>query len=184
MTDQPTPHSTLDLKAPWLWVATWFGAGLLKQAPGTWGSLAAIPPALLIHHLWAEPGIIVGIVLVILLGLWAAQKFDQSTGGHDHKAIVIDEVAGQWVTLLPVFFLYDLNPGMIAAGFILFRFFDILKPWPICYLDRHLHGAKGVMADDLLAGLFAAACIEVMHYTDLLTYVYKFVDIIGMDTVL
>ena len=75
--------------------------------------------------------------------------------GHDSKMIVIDEVAGQWIALLPA----ALNPALILIAFILFRFFDILKPWPISFIDKKVPGALGVMGDDIIAGLFAAICV-------------------------
>lgn len=92
---------------------------------------------------------------ITLLGLWAAHKFDQDMDGHDSKMIVIDEVAGQWIALIPA----ALNPALILLAFIAFRFFDILKPWPVSFFDKKVPGAIGVMGDDIVAGLFAALCV-------------------------
>ena len=81
--------------------------------------------------------------------------------------IVIDEVVGQWLTLLPALFYWNLNPLAIAVAFLLFRLFDVTKPWPISYIDKHVDGALGVMGDDILAGLVAALCIIGAYYAGL-----------------
>lgn len=145
----------LDFKNPATWVATWFGLGLMHPAPGTWGTLGGIPIGLILLALGGKLALAVGIVLVTLLGLWAARKFEEMTGVHDSSIIVIDEVAGIWITLLAT----TLTPLSIIAAFFLFRFFDVLKPWPISWLDRNLGGALGVMVDDLVAGVAAGLCL-------------------------
>lgn len=136
-------------------LATWFGCGYLNPAPGTWGTLGAIPLGVLIFAIGGKVALLIGIVLVSIIGLWAADKFDKAVDGHDSKMIVIDEVAGMWIAMIPA----ALNPLHIFFAFVLFRFFDILKPWPISFLDRNIKGASGVMLDDIVAGYFACLCL-------------------------
>lgn len=138
-----------------VWLASWFGCGFINPAPGTWGSLGAIPLGLAIYFFSGPYGLAVASILVSLAGLWAAAKFDKAMGGKDSKMIVIDEVAGQWIALIPA----ALNPVLILIAFIAFRFFDILKPWPISFFDEKVDGAVGVMGDDIVAGAFAAAIV-------------------------
>ena len=141
------------------WLATWFGAGLMKPAPGTWGSAAAIPFGLIIFGASGLWGLLIAIFVVGRIGIWAANEFDRQSGSHDNKMIVIDEVAGQWIALLPALTLYGLDPLYIALSFVLFRIFDILKPWPVSYFDQKVKGGLGVMADDFAAGIYAALVI-------------------------
>lgn len=145
----------LDRKAPHTWLASWFGCGFLNPAPGTWGSLGALPFGILIYAYGGTVTLFICSILITLIGLWASDKFDNDMGGHDSKMIVIDEVAGQWIAMLPAFG----NPLLIGLSFLLFRFFDILKPGPIGWIDKNMEGAKGVMYDDVLAGIFAAVII-------------------------
>lgn len=151
--------NNLDLKQPYVWLATWFGFGFIKPAPGTWGSFGSIPPALIVFSFLGIEAILGGIVLITVVGFWSAAQFDKAAGGHDNKMIVIDEAAGQWIALAPGLYLLGLSPLMVLAAFALFRFFDVLKPWPISWLDRSLKGAAGVMLDDIVAGIFAALCV-------------------------
>jgi len=154
--------------SPWLpssLLATWFGAGLLPGAPGTWGSLAALPFGWLIFWAGGPLGLLAGTVAVFCLGLWAAQGYEQLAGVKDPGVIVIDEVAGQWLALIPA----GLHGGGLQGGslslpgvvlaFVLFRLFDVTKPWPIGWADRHLKGAFGIMADDIIAGVYAAVLV-------------------------
>lgn len=138
------------------WLATWLGSGLMKPAPGTWGSAAAIPFGLIIFGAAGLWGLLIAIFVVGRIGIWAANEFDRQSGSHDNKMIVIDEVAGQWIALIPALALYGLAPLPIAISFALFRVFDILKPWPVSYCDRNIKGGLGVMADDFAAGIYAA----------------------------
>lgn len=138
-------------------VATWFGAGLIRRAPGTWGSLAALPCAAGLHLL-GGPWLLAGATgLVALAGVWASGRYAAALGSGgasgDPGAVVVDEVAGQWLALLPL----PLDLWWYAAAFALFRLFDIAKPWPIGWLDQNLHGGRGIIADDLAAGLVAGA---------------------------
>ena len=127
-----------------------FGSGCIPFAPGTFGTLAAIPLYLLIAEQNAFNYLCVTL-LVILLGIWSSGQLSKELGTHDHGAIVIDEVAGFLITMLFVPFSW----GAVIAGFVLFRIFDIVKPWPIRWFDQHVHGGSGIVIDDLLAGVFA-----------------------------
>ena len=152
-----------DIKSPAVILSTWFGSGLLSPAPGTWGSLAALPFAYALS--FTSPEIfIASIILISLIGYWAADKFETATEIHDSKAVVIDEVAGQWLALLPIVLLSEFSLMLMGLGFLLFRLFDILKPWPISYCDKHIKGALGVMLDDILAGLAAAILLTGVIY--------------------
>ena len=147
----------LDKKQNYVWIASWFGCGFINPGPGTWGSLGAIPFGLIIFLIGGAYGLVISTFLITLVGLWSADKFDKAMDGHDSKMIVIDEVTGQWIAMIPA----ALNPLLILVAFITFRFFDILKPWPISFFDKKVKGAAGVMGDDIVAGIFAAAIVMV-----------------------
>lgn len=153
-TGQPHRHRPRpNLAHPGVLLATWFGAGYLPKAPGTWGSLGALPFAWLISGhggAWALGG---AALVVFAVGLWASHDYMRRTGTHDPGSVVIDEVVGQWLVLLAA--PQDLSAYVIA--FALFRLFDVWKPWPISWADRAIGGAWGVMLDDVLAGLFGLA---------------------------
>lgn len=154
---------SLDFKAPWLWIATWFGCGFMRPAPGTWGTLGGLPFALIFLGTGGWPLLLLAALLVTWAGYRAAARFENATKTHDNSSIVVDEVAGLWIALLPA----GLSPLLIAAGFFLFRFFDILKPWPVGWADKKVRGAAGVMLDDLLAGGYAALIIGILRYAGL-----------------
>jgi phosphatidylglycerophosphatase A len=156
----PDLIAKLDFKNPATWVATWFGCGLMSPAPGTWGTLGGLPIGLIILALGGKAALVCAILFLIPIGFWAAKKFEEMTGVHDSSVIVIDEVVGIWITLLAT----TLAPLSIILAFALFRFFDILKPWPISWLDRNLKGPWGVMLDDIAAGKFAAFCLFGINY--------------------
>jgi phosphatidylglycerophosphatase A len=138
-----------------LWLATWFGTGLLPGAPGTWGSLVAIPFAWALTSL-GGPWLLLGAaVLVFAVGLWASARYMQAVGVHDPGAVVIDEIAGQWLTLTVA----PPEPLAYLLGFVLFRIADVLKPWPASWLDRRVGGAFGVMIDDVAAAIYAGAVL-------------------------
>ena len=134
-------------------IATWFGSGLLPKAPGTWGSLAAVACAALLVWLGGTWALLVALVLVLALGLWASERYVGGGDQADPGDVVVDEVAGQWLTLLPL----ALDPWLYLFGFLAFRLFDVLKPWPIGWLDRNVQGGLGIMADDVAAGVYAGA---------------------------
>ncbi len=143
------------------WItATWFGAGLVPIAPGTCGSLGAIPFAY-IASVYAGPIVlIVGIVSLFLVGTWASNEVEKSSQKKDPGFIVVDEVVGQWIALLPLPCLYArLSSYFIFAtivlGFFTFRIFDIWKPWPIRHIEKKIPGGLGIMLDDVMAGIYA-----------------------------
>lgn len=143
-------------------IATFGYVGLLRPAPGTWGSLAALPVAWLILTLGGWIALVVATTAVFFVGLEAARVEAEASGDHDPSHVVIDEVVGQWIALLPVGIgaamtgssLLALWPGWIVA-FALFRLFDILKPGPVGKADRR-GDAMGLMMDDVWAGAIAA----------------------------
>ncbi len=142
--------SARSLRDPAVLFATWFGAGLLPRAPGTWGSLAALPFAWLITRYGGSAALLAATASVFLIGVWAAERAAKISGAADPGSIVIDEVAGQWLTLV----LIEPSPIGYAAGFVAFRFFDIVKPWPVSWADRKIKGGFGIMLDDVLAAAY------------------------------
>jgi phosphatidylglycerophosphatase A len=134
------------------------GSGAVPKAPGTAGTLAAVPLYLLLNQL---P--LTGYLLVLLLafgaGIYLCGRTAQDLGVHDHGGIVWDEFVGFWLTMLVA------PPGWqwVLAGFVLFRLFDIVKPFPINWFDRHIKGGLGIMLDDALAGSFAWLCLQLLH---------------------
>ncbi len=133
-------------------IATWFGAGLMPKAPGTWGSLAAVPFAYGIYHFAGPVGLLAATLTLFILGVWAAGEFSRRAGAQDPQAVVVDEVAGQWLALVPA----GDDILFYAAGFLLFRLFDIWKPWPVSWAERRFAGGWGIMLDDMVAGAYAA----------------------------
>jgi phosphatidylglycerophosphatase A len=136
-------------------LATWFGVGLLPIAPGTWGSLAALPFAWAIRSSWGAAGLAVAVAIVFALGWWAAGAIAKASGVQDHGSIVIDEVAGQWLVLLAA----SRDPLTWVLAFVLFRVFDIWKPWPVRWADRQVAGGLGIMLDDVVAAGYAVAAM-------------------------
>jgi phosphatidylglycerophosphatase A len=140
---------------PAVLLASWFGSGFLPWAPGTWASLIACVLAWIIVGAGGATALLVAALVALVAGTWAADIVGRRSGVADAGAIVIDEVAGQWLTLAvaPRTFL------AYAAGFLLFRLFDVIKPWPVSWADRALPGGIGVMADDVLAAAYAASVL-------------------------
>lgn len=149
------------LASPAGWIACGFGSGLTPKAQGTFGSLAAIVPWLLLRDLPVPVWIIV-IVASFALGVWACEMAGRILGVADHRSLVWDEFVGQWITLLPAL----VAPWWaVVAGFALFRLFDVWKPWPIAWFDRRVKGGFGVMLDDVIAGIFAAVILFlILHF--------------------
>ena len=151
------------LSSPAGWLACGFGAGLAPVAQGTFGSLAALLPWLWLRHLslpWYALVLLVGFAI----GVWACDVAGRALGVDDHRSLVWDEFIGQWLALLPLSVAALLPSSgfawwMPVAGFVLFRLFDVWKPWPIRWLDRYVKGGFGVMIDDVLAGAFAAVVL-------------------------
>lgn len=145
--------SVKSLRDPPILLATWFGVGLAPFAPGTCASLAALPFAWLIDLTAGTAGLALASALLFAIGVWSASVFIAKDGNEDPAPVVIDEVFGQWLTLLvaaPDIWAY-------AAGLVLFRIADIWKPWPASWADRKLKGGWGVMIDDAIAAAYAAA---------------------------
>jgi phosphatidylglycerophosphatase A len=146
---------------PVLFLAFGFGSGLAKKAPGTCGTIAAIPVYYLFvqaNSLWVYSLL---TIIATVVGVWicdvAAKKLDE----HDYGGIVWDEVAGYLITMWFVPFSWQ----AMLLGFVLFRIFDILKPWPIKWIDQQVHGGLGIMLDDVLAAVFAGGLLLLaMHY--------------------
>lgn len=143
------------LKQPVHLFALGFGSGLAPVAPGTFGTLAALPFYLLLATLSA-PLYAALVVAAALVGVWICGQSATALGVHDHPAIVWDEFVGVWIAL----FAAPSGWLPLLLGFAYFRFFDVLKPWPIGWLDKQLSGGLGIMLDDILAGLLACACLH------------------------
>jgi len=142
---------------PWHFLAFGFGTGAMPKAPGTWGSLAALPfiPLLQLLPDW---GYWLMLCATMLFGFWLCGKVADDLRVHDHEGIVWDEMVGMWITL----WLVPEGWGWLVLGFVLFRLFDILKPWPISWIDRHVHGGVGIMLDDVLAGVLAWISLQLI----------------------
>lgn len=142
-------------------MATLFGVGRIPKAPGTWGSLVTLPLCFVLLKL--GPFIYMAVTLgLIILAIVAAEHYERQSEKHDSKEIVIDELAGMLVTMtwLP------LTWQSFVIGFLVFRFFDIVKPFPISYFDKKVPGGFGVVADDLVAGLLGNILLQlVLHHT-------------------
>lgn len=139
-------------------IVTFFGTGLSPKAPGTVGTIAAIPLAALL--MWMGSLFHMGFTVVLMLfSFWACEQYERQKGGHDHPEIVIDEVVGYLITMVWL----PLTWQSLVAGFILFRFFDILKPWPISWMDKKIPGGVGVVVDDVAAGLVSSLILQVIY---------------------
>ena len=149
-------------------IGTIMGVGYIRPAPGTWGSLVALPWAWLLHVIGGLPLLVLAIVVGFFKGWWATAKMTTGQDDHDPSEIVVDAVIGQWIALLPLSYaawsmeisILAMWPGWIAA-FALFRLFDITKLGPIGWADR-MNTPLGVMLDDVIAGLFAALGVLVL----------------------
>jgi phosphatidylglycerophosphatase A len=146
------------LRDPVHLIALGFGTGLSPYAPGTVGTALAVPLAMALQQL-APGAAIAAVVVFVLGGIWVCGESAKRIGCHDHSGIVWDEIAAFAVLalLLPAGWLW------IAVGFVLFRVFDIFKPWPIRDLDHRLSGGLGIMLDDLVAAAFAAVCARLIE---------------------
>lgn len=131
------------------------GSGTVKVAPGTFGTLAAIPFYLGLAALppWLYAVTIAG---AFALGVWVCDTVSRDLGVDDHGGIVFDEFVGYWITM----FLLPPGLGWALAGFVAFRLFDVWKPWPVRWFDRNVHGGLGIMLDDAVAGAMACALLH------------------------
>lgn len=142
------------------WLAVGFGSGLAKKAPGTFGTLAALP---LVAVAWLTLPVLVYVALGLVLcviGTLAAEKTAKDFAIQDPSFVVIDEWAGLWVSVIVLPFSW----ANLVFAFVLFRAFDILKPWPVGWADKRLKGGVGIMADDILAGLMTCLCLHVVGF--------------------
>ena len=157
--DNQQPPVKSVLTNPVHFLAFGLGSGLSPKAPGTMGTVAAIPFYLLMQPL-SLPAYLAVLLVATLIGIWLCDKTSKDLGVHDHPGIVWDEFCGFWLTMIaaPAGWLW------VLAGFTLFRVFDIVKPWPIRWLDEKVHGGLGIMVDDLLAGAFAFICLQFLVY--------------------
>ncbi len=153
----------LNFKHPATWLATWFGTGLIKPAPGTWGTIGALPFGIALMMFGGLTPLLLATLIVFVIGLWAAKHFERMVREKDSGMVVIDEVVGIWIALIPS----SLTPLSIGLAFVLFRIFDILKPWPVNWLDKRFHGPWGVMLDDVMAGIYAALVLMGLRYVGL-----------------
>lgn len=141
-------------------LATLGPIGHFPKAPGTWGSLASVvaaPWLFLALPIW---GRIVALAAILVVGIWACSRAEAIMGKKDPGCVIIDELFGQWLALL---FFGAMPIWYLVAGFALFRFFDILKPWPVKWAENTFPGGLGVMLDDGVAGLYAMGCLHLMH---------------------
>lgn len=150
------------LRDPVHFLAFGFGSGLAPKAPGTVGTLVALPLFVALHFAGVAAYVAVTAAL-FAAGVWICGESARRLGVHDHGGIVLDEIVAFLVTMTPVFLFPIPEPLWrwlwLGAGFGLFRFFDIVKPWPVNLADRHVHGGLGIMLDDLLAAIYAAAVL-------------------------
>lgn len=155
----PRPPAALILSTPVHLIAFGFGSGLARHAPGTWGTLAAVPIFLLASALpfYAYAALCLAL---FVLGCWACGESGRLLQVEDYPGFVFDEIVGFLLAAAPLVAWFGFwAPGVwieLPIAFALFRVFDIVKPWPIAWFDRQVHGGLGVMLDDVLAGLFVA----------------------------
>ena len=159
---QTAPKFTDLLRSPTLLLAFGFGSGLAPKAPGTFGTIAAIPLWLLLIQLSA-PLYWILLTVATIAGVYICSVATTKLKVHDHPGIVWDEFVGFWIAMSMV----TPQLGSIICGFLLFRFFDIVKPWPIGWLDKKVNGGLGIMIDDIVAGVYTAvllSCINFLGY--------------------
>ena len=152
------------LKNPVVLIAVGFGSGLAPKAPGTAGTVVAVPLYLLMQSLPLVSYLLITTCLFIA-GIWICAYTAEKLGVHDHPSIVIDEIVGYLITMIAA------PEGWLAVaiGFILFRLLDALKPWPISWFDRSVNGGLGIMLDDVVAGIIAMAIIQGLVYIQILS---------------
>lgn len=156
-----TPKSVW--RNPVHFLAFGLGSGAAPFAPGTFGTLAAVPLYLLMHWFFAPFLLVIVIAFSFIFGCWLCGKTAKEIGVHDHSGIVWDEFVGYWLTAFLVFSFMPLSWISVLASFVAFRIFDIVKPPPIKQLDAQLGGGLGIMLDDILAALYAAASIYLIY---------------------
>lgn len=148
----------LNFRHPLHLLAVGFGSGLSPKMPGTTGTLGAVVAYLLLNPALSIAGWLIFIVLGFALGVWACQAATDVLGKEDHGCIVWDEFIGYFITMLAA----PAGWPWVVLGFVLFRFFDILKPQPIRWFDAHIKGGLGIMLDDVLAGIMAWIVLQLI----------------------
>ena len=174
----PLPNNANTLDRMVYWLGLGLGSGLPRRAPGTWGTVGGLIVAIPLLSLGFVPFLIITI-LSCVIGSWICGRTSELMGGHDNPHIVWDEWAGMWLTLLPLSYMGIADGNFwqniaqtssivaIIIAFILFRFFDIIKPPPIGWADKKVAGGLGIMLDDIIAGVMAAA-VWIIIYTTIL----------------
>ncbi len=145
-------------------MALWFGSGLIRPASGTWGTIAALPFGILMMYIGGIPLMIAGVLISLFAGVYFANYYQNNGGDHDAKEIVIDEVSGMWLAAIPA----GMDMFLWFVAFVLFRLFDIVKPWPASYFNDKVGGGWGVMMDDIIAGIFAFVGVATLAYFDVM----------------
>jgi phosphatidylglycerophosphatase A len=152
-------HSVVSIwRNPIHLLAFGFGSGLAPKAPGTAGTAVGLLIYFLLPNM-SWPVYLVFLAVAFVLGIWLCGKTAHALGVHDHGGIVWDEFVGYWITL----FMVPSGWAWVVLGFVVFRLFDILKPWPIGWVDRKVEGGLGIMLDDVIAGIMAALCIQATY---------------------
>lgn len=147
---KPLP-ADMKMKQWHVWLSTWFGSGRLRPAPGTMGSLAAMPVGYLIAQHTGPLGLGLAALSLFLIGTVAADRFGKKSGVADDQSIVVDEVVGMWIAAIPA----EGNWTLWWIAFFLFRLFDIYKPWPASHYDKRSRDGYDTMMDDVVAGAYA-----------------------------
>lgn len=150
----------ISIRNPVHFLAIGFGSGLAPYMPGTFGTLAAVPLVWLCAAYLSFNQYLAITLITCIVGIWLCGKTAEDMQVHDDSSIVWDEIAGMMITMIAI----PINLPNLLAGFLLFRFFDIVKPWPISLLDKHIHGGFGIMIDDILAGVLALICMLALLY--------------------
>ncbi|MEM8498702.1 MAG: phosphatidylglycerophosphatase A [Pseudomonadota bacterium] len=158
-------------RKPVLFFALGFGSGLLPKAPGTWGSIFALGLYCLIFPYLPLAWAALALLVSFIVGIWFCAAAASALGAHDHGAVVWDEFVGQWMV---VYYLQRVGEfsllWSLLMGFVLFRLFDIVKPWPIRWFDRKVHGGLGVMLDDVLAAIMAIGVVFIVEFFGLIGF--------------
>ncbi|PWR00301.1 phosphatidylglycerophosphatase A family protein [Leucothrix pacifica] len=159
MSNKPTQRELVStvIRSPVHLLAFGFGSGLAPFAPGTFGTLAAVLLYLPMQYL-SLPLYCLMVAAVCVAGVWICGRSSEMLGVHDHGGIVWDEFAGYFITMIAA----PAGWQWIVLGFVLFRIFDIIKPWPIKWADKQVHGGLGIMLDDILAGFISLALLQVI----------------------
>jgi len=159
MSDKNRKIYLKELKDPVVFIALGLGSGLSPKAPGTAGTLLTVP---LVYFLQQQTLLTYSLVtlFVLLSGSWICGYAAKKLAVHDHSAIVYDEVAGFLITM----YMIPADWMLMLAGFVLFRFFDAVKPWPISWCDKNIGGGFGIMFDDVVAGLISLLCLMLLQH--------------------